>query len=89
MLINDITRDVMKMVEENCLALKVTASSLSLAFPNCASTQPLTSCSAIPIQRNDDIAEKQDDEEAVCEDGLIADGNDNCLTVIPFDGVVP
>jgi hypothetical protein len=94
MLINDITREAMRRVEENCLALKVTASSFSLAFPNCASTQPLTSCSAVPIQKNDEIIEKQDDEtiagqNAACEDGWIEDGNDNCLKVLPFDGAPP
>ena len=93
-LINDITREAMTQVEENCLALKVTASSFSLAFPNCASTQPLTSCSAVPIRRNDEIIEKQDDEinagpNAACEDGWIEDGNDNCLIVLPFDGDIP
>ena len=94
MLINDITREAMRRVEENCLALKVTASSFSLAFPNCASTQPLTSCSPVPIQKNDEIIEKQDDEttanqNAACEEGWIEDGNDNCLTVLPFDGAPP
>ena len=94
MLINEITREAMTRVDENCLALKVTASSFSLAFPNCASTQPLTSCSAVPIQRNEEIIEKQDDvinavRNDACEDGWIEDGNDNCLTVLPFDGAPP
>ena len=88
MLINDNTKNFMKVVAENCLALKVTASSLSLAFPNCASTQPLTSCSAISIHRNDEIIEKNDDNSA-CEDGWIEDGNKNCLKVLPYNGVVP
>ncbi|CAG5110769.1 Oidioi.mRNA.OKI2018_I69.chr2.g5136.t1.cds [Oikopleura dioica] len=79
---------------ENCLVLRVTASSISIAPANCASTVPFTACSTTDCQvRNQDVLgsdllDSKNSESSACEEGWLEDGKNNCLKVLAYeDGI--
>ena len=89
-LINDYKRKRTQK-NENCLVLRVTASSISIAPANCASTVPFTACSTADYQLIDEFSNPFDDKlelSASCEEGWLEDGKNNCLKVLPYeDGI--